>query len=268
MYLHAHLHPHTADVDLVDPTKEAGFCGAPLPVVHGGGAVFYHRAGTTRTTVLKLAQRHQRRNRAPGRRSDLPSRFSQRSIILRLAQKTFVTEPDGRFAIRDIPTGAHRLQLHAIGFEPIQLPLTIKRRKTLVLAPLGLKASRGLVSGRLIDAQQRSLDNLPVRLHPKEITVLTDRDGIFTFRRVPAGSYALVVGNDQQNQTIARRFHLEAGQQFNLGLVSLAPAPPPLASPALSSRFSLLLLASSPPSDSSSAAPASSASSVWLSGIR
>ena len=150
-----------------------------------------------------------------------PSEYLQRSALISLGGKSFVSNLDGRFLIEDIPAGPHEMSLHLKGFELVQRPITVEADRYSPAGELHLILARGLVIGRTVDERGRSAVDIPVRLTPTNETVLTDKDGIFQFVGVNAGAHELDIP-DERYFMPRQRFALERGEQRNLGIIAVS----------------------------------------------
>jgi hypothetical protein len=150
-----------------------------------------------------------------------PSEYLQRSALISLDGKSFVSNLDGRFLIEDIPAGPHEMTLHLKGFEPVQRRIMVQADRYNPAGEVHLILARGLVIGRTVDEKGRSAVDIPVRLTPTNETVLTDKDGIFQFVGVNAGAHELAIP-DERYFMPSQRFDLERGEQRNLGIISVS----------------------------------------------
>jgi hypothetical protein len=147
-----------------------------------------------------------------------PSEYDQRSALFGLDHLTFVTYPDGRFRIRRVPVGVHRLTLSVKGFEPVEAAVTVEKGRVVQVAPLRLVKARGRVLGRLVDDKGRSAAGLQLVLGPLGTATRSDTDGIFQFIGVTTGEHILVV-NDPVFFSGNKRFQLESNERRNLGII-------------------------------------------------
>jgi hypothetical protein len=145
-----------------------------------------------------------------------PSEYAQHSIRFALDDLTFVTHPDGRFRVNNVPAGDHRLDVHITGYEPLRLPLHVQDGAMVALEPLRLLEARGRVLGRLVLEKGRSADGVEVHLVPDEGVAVTDGDGIFQFLGVSAGDHTLMV-KDTRFFAGNQHFKLASNEQRNLG---------------------------------------------------
>jgi Carboxypeptidase regulatory-like domain len=145
-----------------------------------------------------------------------PSEYAQHSIRFALDQVTFVTHPDGRFRITNVPTGEHRLVVRVKGYEPVATPLRVANGKQLALDPLRLVEARGRVLGRLVQDKGSSAEGVEVRLAPEDGVAYTDSDGIFQFLGVTAGEHTLMV-KDSRYFAGNQHFTLSNNERRNLG---------------------------------------------------
>lgn len=150
-----------------------------------------------------------------------PSAYLQRSALIQLDGRSFVSNPDGRFLIEEIPAGAHEMTLHLKGFEPVRRRIAVAADRYNPAGELHLILARGLVIGRTVDERGRSAVDIPVRLTPTNETVLTDKDGIFQFVGVNAGAHELDIADERYFMPL-QRFDLEPGEQRNLGIISVS----------------------------------------------
>lgn len=150
-----------------------------------------------------------------------PSDYLQRSALLNIDGNAFVSNPDGRFLIEDVPEGSHALSLHLKGFEPLHRRITVQPGRYNPAGELHLILARGLVIGRTVDEKGRSAVEIPVRLTPTNEIVLTDKDGIFQFVGVNAGEHELDIPDARYFMPL-QRFELGRGEQRNLGIIAVS----------------------------------------------
>jgi len=150
-----------------------------------------------------------------------PSEYTQHSVTFQLRGRRFVTNPDGRFLISQIPVGTHPLEVHLEGFESVQQQVTVTEGQTARL-PLELRPARGRVYGRLVDPDGRSAEGIALRLAPYRGVTTTDSDGIFQFMGVSSGEHTLTLAN-QRYFIKARYLKLDPHEQRNLGIIPVYP---------------------------------------------
>ena len=149
-----------------------------------------------------------------------PSAYTQRSVRFSLDDRTFITQPDGRFLIEGIPAGTHELTILVKNYEPIFQQFVIDRSEAVQAGPWRLKMARGKVIGRLVVENGDSAANVQMRLMPLGGMAKTDGDGIFQFIGVNSGSHLLRV-TDSRFFTYNREFSLSKGEQRNLGNIKV-----------------------------------------------
>ena len=149
-----------------------------------------------------------------------PSEYSQRSVVLRIDDLPFVTQPDGRFRIVRVPIGPHRFEIAAIGFEPLNIGIQVGSDSPTQLNGVRLAVARGRVFGRLVHLDGESAGGISLRLDPAGASTETDDDGIFQFVGVPGGSHEMVI-NHPDYYTKALRFALPSGETHNLGVLNV-----------------------------------------------
>jgi hypothetical protein len=145
-----------------------------------------------------------------------PSEYAQHSIPFALDDLTFVTHPDGRFRVTNVPTGEHRLRVHVKGYIPVVTPVQVSDGHELELPPLRLVEARGRVLGRLVGDKGVSAEGVEVHLAPDDGVATTDADGIFQFLGVSAGEHILLI-KDQRFFAGNQHFTLSANERRNLG---------------------------------------------------
>lgn len=145
-----------------------------------------------------------------------PSEYAQHSITFALNDVTFVTRPDGRFQVTNIPVGNYHLTVHMKGYEPVSEPVRILRGDEVVLNPVRLVEAHGRVLGRLVRGKGHSAKGVEVRLSPDNSVATTDGDGIFQFLGVSAGDHTLEV-KDPRFFTGNQHFKLTNNERRNLG---------------------------------------------------
>lgn len=149
-----------------------------------------------------------------------PSAYTQRSVRFSLSDRTFVSQPDGRFVVENIPVGNHKLFIQVKNYEPISQAVAIGKEAAVQAGPWRLKLARGKVIGRLVGENGKSAPNVEMRLVPLGGLAKTDSDGIFQFIGVNSGNHTLRV-MDSQFFTYNRQFSLYKGEQRNLGNIKV-----------------------------------------------
>jgi len=145
-----------------------------------------------------------------------PSEYAQHSIRFTVDEVTFVTHPDGRFRISNIPSGEHRLDVRIKGYEPVRIAVAVGDGQTLALDALRLKEARGKVIGRLVQDKGTSAEGVELQLVPEDGVATTDGDGIFQFLGVSAGEHTLRV-KDPRYFAGNQHFKLSSNERRNLG---------------------------------------------------
>ena len=145
-----------------------------------------------------------------------PSEYAQHSIRFELDDVTFVTHPDGRFRITNVPAGAHKLDVRIKGYEPVQAAVTIVDGQTMALEAVRLKEARGKVIGRLVQDKGHSAEGVELHMVPDDGVATTDGDGIFQFLGVSAGNHTLMV-KDPRFFAGNQHFTLSSNERRNLG---------------------------------------------------
>ncbi|HKI96953.1 MAG TPA: carboxypeptidase regulatory-like domain-containing protein [bacterium] len=145
-----------------------------------------------------------------------PSEYAQHSIRFALDDVTFVTHPDGRFRITNVPAGEHQLQVRIKGYEPVALPVQVAQGEELKVQPVRLVEALGRVVGRLVRDKGGSAEGVEVRLVPDDGVAVTDRDGIFQFLGVSGGDHTLQV-KDPRFFASNQHFSLTNNERRNLG---------------------------------------------------
>lgn len=148
------------------------------------------------------------------------SEYNQRSVVFQIGGRSFVTQPDGRFVVEEIPVGEHWLKAQAKGYEPIAHRFVVKKGRYLHAGDLALRMARGGVVGRLVSETGQSAAEVSVKLAPTGDLAHTDRDGIFQFIAVNKGDHILTISDDQFF-TYKRNFSLASGEQRNLGNIQV-----------------------------------------------
>jgi len=151
-----------------------------------------------------------------------PSEYAQHSIRFGLNEVTFVTHPDGRFSVANIPAGEHVLSVRIKGYEPVALAIQVADGESRNLNPLRLKEARGFVLGRLVQERGGSAAGVEVHLAPEDGLTVTDADGIFQFLGVSAGNHTLAV-KDSRFFSGNQHFTLDANERRNLGNIRVYP---------------------------------------------
>lgn len=151
-----------------------------------------------------------------------PSEYAQHSIRFALDDLTFVTHPDGRFHISNVPLGQHWLDVRIKGYESRRVSLVVTDGKPMVLDPVRLVEARGKVLGRLVADKGGSAGGVEVQLVPDTGVALTDADGIFQFLGVGAGDHTLVV-KDPRYFAGNQHFRLASNEARNLGNIRVFP---------------------------------------------
>jgi hypothetical protein len=151
-----------------------------------------------------------------------PSEFAQHSIRFTLNEVTFVTHPDGRFHVSNVPAGEHWLDVHIKGYEPLHVAVPVTDGGLLTLDPLRLVDARGKVLGRLVGEKGGSAEGVEVRLVPDDGVAVTDGDGIFQFLGVSAGTHTLMV-KDPRFFAGNQHFTLGSNEARNLGNIRVYP---------------------------------------------
>lgn len=149
-----------------------------------------------------------------------PSAYTQRSVRFSLDERTFITQPDGRFLVENIPAGKHSLSIFVKNYEPISQEILVGGKGAAQAGPWRLKMARGKVIGRLVAENGKSAVNVGMRLLPLGELAKTDADGIFLFIGVNSGEHVLHV-TDDQFFTYNREFSLGKGEQRNLGNIKV-----------------------------------------------
>ena len=149
-----------------------------------------------------------------------PSAYTQRSVRFSLSGRTFVSQPDGRFVVENIPVGEHKLFIQIKNYEPIVQAVMITEEGMEQLGPWRLKLARGKVIGRLVGENGKSAARVKIRLVPLDGWAQTDSDGIFQFIGVHSGKHILRI-MDEQFFTYNRQFNLDKGEQRNLGNIKV-----------------------------------------------
>jgi hypothetical protein len=149
-----------------------------------------------------------------------PAEYNQRSVVFELGGRQFVTHPDGRFLVEDVPAGEHVLRIRVKAYEPVLRRIEVPSEEAVAAGEVRLKMARGKVVGRLVSEKGSSAASVTVRLTPLGDAVTTDQDGIFQFIAVNAGDHELLV-TDEQFFTYNRKFRIERGEQRNLGNIQV-----------------------------------------------
>ncbi len=149
-----------------------------------------------------------------------PSAYAQRSVRFTLGERRFVTEPDGRFLIEDVPTGEYPLYIRVKSYEPVKMTVVVQHGKASSAGKISLRMARGKVIGRLVSENGRSAAEVGVRLSPLGDLARTDDDGIFQFIGVQSGDHNLLIA-DPQYFTYKRKFTLDSGEHRNLGNIKV-----------------------------------------------
>jgi hypothetical protein len=147
-----------------------------------------------------------------------PSEYAQHSIRFVLDDITFVTHPDGRFRIANVPAGEHTLSVRVKGYEPLQVQMQVRPGEQQALEPLRLREARARVQGRLVQEQGRSVEGVQVYLGPDDSVAVTDGNGSFQFLGIGPGEYTLAV-RDPRYFAGNQHFTLGADEQRDLGLI-------------------------------------------------
>jgi len=151
-----------------------------------------------------------------------PSEYAQHSIRFALDDVTFVTHPDGRFRVANVPAGEHRLDVRIKGYEPVSLKLAVDNGAEAQVGPVRLVEARGRVLGRLVAEKGASAEGVEVRLVPDDGVAVTDGDGIFQFLGVGAGDHTLMV-KDARFFAGNQHFSLNSNELRNLGNIRVYP---------------------------------------------
>lgn len=149
-----------------------------------------------------------------------PSEYAQHSIRFALDDVTFVTHPDGRFRIANVPAGEHWLGVRIKGYEPVRVSVVVANAESVNLPPLRLRDARGKVLGRLVYDQGASVEGVEVRLVPDDGVAVSDADGIFQFLGVSAGDHTLMV-KDPRYFAGNQHFRLGSDERRNLGNIKV-----------------------------------------------
>lgn len=149
-----------------------------------------------------------------------PSEYTQHSIRFSLDEVTFVSHPDGRFRIANVPAGEHWLGVRIKGYEPVRLRVDVPDGELVKLAPLRLREARGNVLGRLVQDKGRSAEGVEVRLVPDDGVAVSDADGIFQFLGVSQGEHTLLI-KDPRFFAGNQHFNLGRGERRNLGNIQV-----------------------------------------------
>jgi len=151
-----------------------------------------------------------------------PSEYAQHSIRFALDAVTFVTHPDGRFHVSNIPAGEHWLQVRIKGYEPVSVAVQVANGQLQTLAALRLTEARGRVLGRLVRDKGGSAEGVEVHLVPDDGVAVSDGDGIFQFLGVGAGDHTLKV-TDPRFFAGNQHFSLNSNERRNLGNIRVFP---------------------------------------------
>lgn len=149
-----------------------------------------------------------------------PSEYNQRSTIFHVDDVSFVTYPDGRFWIRRVPAGTHKLHVAIKGFEPLTVPIEVAADANRPLEPIRLTAAKGRVLGRLVNDHGESAVGVEVALAPTGGVAVTDEDGIFQFIGVPGGKHTLKLA-DPTLFASNKHFSIDSNEKRNLGLIKV-----------------------------------------------
>jgi hypothetical protein len=147
-----------------------------------------------------------------------PSEYAQHSIRFVLDDITFVTHPDGRFRIANVPAGEHTLSVRIKGYEPLQVQVQVRPGEPQALEPLRLKEARAGVQGRLVQEQGRPVEGVRVSLAPDDSVAVTDGNGGFQFLGIGAGEYTLAV-RDPRFFASNQHFAVGPQEQRDLGII-------------------------------------------------
>ncbi|MCZ6729085.1 MAG: hypothetical protein O7C61_05200 [SAR324 cluster bacterium] len=151
-----------------------------------------------------------------------PSAYAQRSVRFQLGERRFVSEPDGRFRIEDIPVGEYPLRILVKSYEPIMGTVLVRAGEFTSAGVFKLRLARGKVVGRLVSETGRSAARVSLRLAPLDDLTQTDSDGIFQFIGVQSGGHSLLV-TDSNYFTYDRKFSIISGEYRNLGNIKVFP---------------------------------------------
>ena len=149
-----------------------------------------------------------------------PSEYAQHSIRFSLNEVTFVTHPDGRFRLANVPAGEHWLGVRIKGYEPLRVAVTVPDGESVEMAPLRLRDARGKVLGRLVHEKGTSVEGVEVRLVPDDGVAVSDGDGIFQFLGVSAGEHTLMI-KDARYFAGNQHFRLGSDERRNLGNIKV-----------------------------------------------
>ena len=151
-----------------------------------------------------------------------PSEYNQRTVSFVVNGRRFITQPDGRFNLKNIPVGQHSLQVLVKGYEPIESTFQIQEDTMTTLPATRLTTARGKLYGRLVSEAGGSASNISVKLSPQGGVAKTDNDGIFEFIGVQTGAYSLSVV-DNKFFTYDRTISINSGENHNLGVIPVHP---------------------------------------------
>ena len=151
-------------------------------------------------------------------RISYPSEYNQRSTVFSINDIDFVTYPDGRFLVRRLPEGEHRLTVNISGFEPYETSLVVREGQQLETDVIEMVMARGEVVGRMVDDKGRSAVGMHVLLNPTGGMAVTDKDGIFHFIGVRKGTHTLTI-KDNSFFAKNKHFDVKGSEKRNLGLI-------------------------------------------------
>lgn len=113
------------------------------------------------------------------------------------------------------------------GVEPLPAnePVRTVRKAEKTIPPVGPKVrGKGLIEGTVVDPTGKPISDVAIRLRCTEPSIRkatsTDGEGLFKFRRLPAGEYLVTLEWDATDETkdVERKVSLEDGQKIELEL--------------------------------------------------
>jgi hypothetical protein len=121
-----------------------------------------------------------------------------------------------RFLFDGIPPGTYRLAIHVGGpYEPDE-PVEVEVQRPELCSEIGLRLHwKGVVHGRVVDAEGRPVPNAPIvvisgrppldpRVIPFEVAAVTNDRSEFTHRYLPPGDYTLGMHNPAVSRNCVR----------------------------------------------------------------